>query len=91
MNGESGPSAPTAEETASVISEAAAQTANVASAVVQTGQAQTQATQTQTAIVSQGNDAMVMELQEIRRLLTRMPTAQDQLAIARFANATTVQ
>ena len=90
MTGESGPAAPSADETASVISEAAAQTANVASAVVQTGQAQTQATQTQTTIVSQGNDAMVTELQEIRRLLTRMLTAQEQLAIARFANATTV-
>jgi len=91
MSGEGSPSAPSAvDESVTAITDAVTQTTNIASTVVQTGQAQTQATQNQTAIVAQGNDAMISELRDIKTAILRLPTAQDQIAAARYAAATTV-
>ena len=85
------PAATDVSESMSIITEVVTQTTNMAGAVVETGQQQAQATATQTAMATAQNDAMLSELQNISRLLMRLPGAQEQMAIYRTAQETTVR
>lgn len=80
---------PTAEAVATIAAVTNA-TVNLAGAVVTTGQQQTQTTQTQTATLSAQNDEVIASLNNIERLLTRLPTAADQIALARAGAAMSV-
>ncbi len=68
----------------------ATQTAAVSASVEFTGQQQTQATRDSTARLEAGNDAMLGKLDDIRRLLSRMPGAREQVALARSGAAQAV-